>query len=131
MKKNFLAVATAIALATVLSGCANISYIVDNYSGVPVQEISTRYDTFRVFDKPGENRMMVTASLASAAGQGLVGGLMMNPTLGATPKPVYQEAVEAFLARSGRQCLVTDGHLLAEPQWEFRYRCEGQKLASN
>ena len=41
--------------------------------GCPFNEVTTQYDTFRVFDKPTENRMMITSSLASAAGQGFVG----------------------------------------------------------
>ena len=109
------------------AGCANVQYIEQNYSGVAVESVETQYDTFRVFDKAGEGRMMITSSLGSAVGQGLVGGLLYNPTVGATPKPVFQEAVEKYLAHSGRRCVVLDGYLLAEPQWEFRYKCDAAK----
>ncbi len=115
--------------AIIMGGCASVSYIVDNYSGVPIQEVETSYDTFRVFDKPAENRMMITTSIASASGQGIVGGLMLNPAGGATPLPIFREAVEKYLAQSGRACQVKDGALIAVPQWEFRYTCEPEKVA--
>jgi hypothetical protein len=118
-----------IAVAVSTAGCASVSYIMDNYSGVQVKEITTSYDTFRVFDKPSENRMMITSSIASAAGQGIVGGLLLNPAAGATPLPVFREAVEKYLAQSGRICQVKDGTLLAVPQWEFRYSCDPEKIA--
>lgn len=94
------------------------------YSDVPVQQVTTQYDTFRVFDKPAENRMMVTSSLASAAAQGFTGGLLLNPTVTATPKPVFEEAAQAYLKQTGRNCKIVDGYLLVNPQWEFKYSCE-------
>ena len=118
-----------ISLAFAMSGCANVSYIVDNYRGVEIQEIATQYDTFRVFDKPAENRLMITSSIGSALGQGLAGGAILNPTAFATPEPVFHEAVEKFLAQSGRQCTTQTGNLLATPQWEFRYSCDPAKVA--
>jgi len=105
-------------------GCASMNYIMQAYDGVPVQQVSTQYDTFRVFDKPAENRMMITSSLASAAAQGFTGGLLLNPTVTATPKPVFEEAAQAYLKQSGRNCKITDGYLLVNPQWEFKYSCE-------
>ncbi|MEQ1712348.1 MAG: hypothetical protein ABL908_13235, partial [Hyphomicrobium sp.] len=68
-------------VAASLAGCASISYITQHYSGVPPVEIATAHDNFRVFDKPTDGRVMVTASLAAAAGQGLAGGLLLNPTV--------------------------------------------------
>lgn len=114
-----------LATSTVIisSGCASVNYIMQAYDGVPINEVTTQYDTFRVFDKPTENRMMITSSLASAAGQGFVGGLLFNPTVAANPKPVFEEAAQAYLKKTGRDCQITDGYLLINPQWEFKYRC--------
>lgn len=117
-------------MAFSLGGCANINYIMDNYSGVGIKEVATQYDTFRVFDKPAENRLMITSSIGSAIGQGLVGGATFNPTVAAAPEPVFHEAVEMYLAQSGRKCEVQPGVLLAQPQWEFRYSCDPQQVAS-
>jgi len=117
----FLTMATA-GVAT--SGCASFSYITQAYNGVPVQQVSTQYDTFRVFDKPTENRMMITSSLASAAAQGFTGGLLLNPTATASPKPIFEEAALAYLKQTGRNCKIMDGYLLVNPQWEFKYSCE-------
>ncbi|MBS0233463.1 MAG: hypothetical protein JSR99_08245 [Proteobacteria bacterium] len=107
-----------------VSGCASMNYIMQAYDGVPVQQVATQYDTFRVFDKPAEGRMMITSSLASAAAQGFAGGLLLNPTVTATPKPVFEEAAQAYLKQTGRNCKITDGYLLVNPQWEFKYSCE-------
>lgn len=117
-------------MAVLLSGCANINYIMDNYSGVELKEVATQYDTFRVFDKPTENRLMITSSIASSVGQGVVGGALFNPAIAASPEPVFHEAVELYLAQSGRKCEVQPGVLLAQPQWEFRYSCDPQQVAS-
>ena len=113
-----------ILVAATGAGCATVQYISRNYADVPVTNVTTAYDDFRVYDKPGEGRMMITSSLGSAIGQGVIGGLTYNPAIGATPKPVFQEAVEKYLASAGRRCAVTDGYLLAQPQWEFRYTCD-------
>jgi hypothetical protein len=116
-----LLVASAIGVAT--GGCASVNYITQGYGDVPINEVTTQYDTFRIFDKPSDNRMMVTSSLASAMGQGFAGGLLFNPTLTANPKPVFEEAAQAYLKKTGRTCQITDGYLLIQPQWEFKYNC--------
>ncbi len=106
------------------AGCATVQYISRNYADVPVATVETPYDNFRVYDRPGDGRMMITSSFGSAIGQGVVAGLTYNSAIGATPKYVFQEGVEKYLAGTGRRCSVTDGYLLAQPQWEFRYTCE-------
>lgn len=113
----------AAALCLGLTGCASMEYIVKNYNDVPVVEHTTSYDTFRVFDKPREGRMMITSSIGAAAAGGFAKGLTFGASGTVAPKPVYQEAVESYLAKTGRACRVTDGTLLADPQWEFRYEC--------
>jgi hypothetical protein len=107
-----------------------MDYARENYRDVQLVEIATSHDTFRVFDKPAENRLMITSSLAMAAGAGAVGGLLLNPTAGATPQPVFREAVDKFLASTGRSCVVTESALLIQPQWEFRYTCQDAKVAA-
>ena len=109
--------------AALLSGCASMEYIVKNYNEVPIVHHSTPYDTFRIFDKSAENKLMITSSLGMAAAGGFAKGLTFGASGPTTPRPVFQEAVESYLSKTGRACRVIDGYILADPQWEFRYDC--------
>jgi len=111
-----------------LSGCgAGMQYAMDNYSGVKVVDYEViDEDIYRVFDKPAENRLMITPSVARAAGAGALQGLTFGgadamDTLG--PKPKFEKAALAFLASTGRTCRIVDGYLIVKPQWEFKYDC--------
>ena len=53
-----------------LSGCAGASYAMSEYSGVKVNKITTKHDTYRIFDKPEQGKMMVTSSVGHSVGQG-------------------------------------------------------------
>lgn len=79
-------------------------------------------DTWRIFDKPAEGRLMITPSLGTAAVNALKSGPfgIFDTDI---PKPYYQQAVEGWLVSTGRSCNVTDGYLLIRPQWEFKYSC--------
>jgi hypothetical protein len=100
-----------------------MEYIVKNYNDIKMVEHTTSYDTFRIFDKPAEGKVMVTSSLGAAAAGGFVKGLTFGASGPAVSKPIFQEAIEDFLAKSGRTCRIMDGYLLVDPQWEFRYDC--------
>lgn len=107
-----------------LSGCASINYIVNEYRGIEVREVKMPDDTYRVFDKPAESKMMVTSSLGSAAGQGFAKGLTFGAAQTEPPKPLFEAAALQFLTDSGRPgCRVLDAYLLASPQWEVKYDC--------
>lgn len=121
----------ALAISLALTGCASFSYIAESYGNISLVEVTTRYDTFRVFDKPAEGKLMITSSLSSAMASGFAGGLLLNPTATQTPKPIFQEGAEQFLAQSGRSCRIIDGYLLVNPQWEFRYECDGAPLITS
>ena len=114
---------TILVAATTLSGCAGINYAVDNYSGITPVDFVSRGEEYRIFDKPNEQRMMVTPSLARAAGVGFVRGLTFGIADNEIPKPFFENAASDFLANSGRKCDVKDGFKIIEPQWEFRYSC--------
>ncbi len=116
--------------AIVLGGCASMDHMMQHYANTPVQEFRNHHDNFRIFDKPADGRVMITSSIESAAAQGLVGGLTFNPALAAPPKPIYEQAVAQYLAASGRQCTISDGYLLVQPQWEFRYTCAAASAQS-
>jgi hypothetical protein len=111
-------------LCVALSGCASVNYIMKEYDGVPVKEVRMPDDTYRIFDKPAENKLMVTSSLGSAAGQGFVKGLTLGAAPTEPPKPLYEAAALQFLTESGRPgCRILNSYLLAQPQWEVKYDC--------
>lgn len=115
-------------LATGLSGCAGVNYIVENYSNIEVREVTMPDDTYRVFDKPNESRMMVTSSLSSAAGQGLGKGLLLNAIDTTPPGPLFEAAANRYLAETGRpECEASSVVLLVQPQFEVKYRCATAK----
>lgn len=117
--------AGVILLAAALSGCAGVNYIVENYSGVDYEDVAMPDDTYRVFDKPSEGRMMVTSSLSSAAGQGIGRGLLLNSIDTTPPGPLFEAAANQFLVNKGRpECRAVSTALLVQPQFEVRYRCE-------
>ena len=122
--RGLLSKSSLFAGVALISGCASVSYITQNYSSVSPVSVATGYDTFNVFDLPASNKLMVNSSVGAA----FVSGATFN--VAATPKPVFQEAGERFLAQSGRQCRIVDGYALATMQWEFRYDC-GAGLATS
>jgi hypothetical protein len=111
-----------VAVSLGLGGCAGFDEAVeisDEYAATPVVEYENTGGEWRIADKPAENRLKIGPSLArsfSAAFGGTV-------TFAELPRVEYQTAVEGWLASSGRTCMVTDGQLLVNPQWEFRYSC--------
>ena len=112
-------------------GCAGINYAAQQYSGVRVEEVAMPDDTYRIFDKPAENRMMVTSSLAAAMGQGLGAGLLLNAIDNTPPKPRFDAAALQYLENTGRPgCRVVDLYLLVKPQFEVKYDCAPQASAA-
>ena len=101
----------------VLAGCSGVQYAMDNYRGIKPQKIAHNGQTFRVFDKPEEGRMMITPSLGKAALQGATFGAA------ATAEMTFQGAAETYLEITGRQCEVGDPKLVVQPQYEVFYRC--------
>jgi len=114
----------ALGFALTCGGCASVSYITQEYSGIEVQTVQMPDDNYRVFDKPTASKMMVTSSLSSAMAQGFGQGLLLNAIDNTPPKPLFEQAAVAYLAQSGRpSCRIVDAYLLAKPQYEVKYDC--------
>ena len=113
---------SSIAGLLLLTGCAGYAAALQ-YSGTPVVPYMNMADTWRIFDRPQEGRLMITPSYGRAAGAGLLTGLTLGAADTDIPKPEYQTAVEGWLISTGRMCRVTDGYKLIRPQWEFKYSC--------
>jgi len=127
---NWLA---AFGAAVTLCCCASANYVMNEYSGVEVTRFEVPdKDTYRVFDKPSQNKLMITPSLDRAAGAGFVSGL----TFGAVSaqdnlgrKPEFEQVTLAYLTSTGRSCRIVDGYIVIQGQWEFKYDCSVQPPA--
>jgi hypothetical protein len=119
-------------MAAALGGCSSFSYLGESYGAMHAQIVTTKADTWRVFDRAAESKILVQRNPGIAAAQGAVGSLGLNATNAAMPQPDYQEAAEAFLAQTGRSCRIKDGYLVVAPSWEFTYECgAGQGATSS
>ena len=111
-----------IIMAAALGGCSSFSYLGETYGAMQAQVVTTKADTWRVFDRTAESKILVQRNPDNA--QGVVGSLGLKAANAAMPQPDYQEAAEAFLAKSGRSCRIKDGYLVVAPSWEFSYECD-------
>lgn len=117
----------AVLASVCLSGCAGLSYVIENYSGITPEPVSMPDDTYRVYDKPHENRMMITSSLGSSAAQGVGRGITFGLADTTPPEPRFEAAANQYLALKGRsECKATSATLLVTPQFEVKYRCDPQ-----
>lgn len=131
-----------LAIAILLSGCAGMNYAMENYNGIKVVDHTVRpsagqpqteeingqtYEiskNYRIFDKPNENRLMITASLGDAAGQGLAEGFTFGLIDHSPPIIQYENAAIDYLKSTGRTCIATKSFLIAKPQYEVQYSCK-------
>ena len=112
----------ALAISLTFSGCAGFDEAVqisNEYAETPVVEYENNTGSWRIADKANEGRLRIGPSLAGSFSAAFGGTV----TFADLPREDYQDAVEGWLASSGRNCMVTDGRLLVSPQWEFRYSC--------
>lgn len=125
---------SVVACALALAGCAGVSYVMKEYSGISPKPFEIEgEDIYRVFDRPEANKLMITPSFGKAAGAGALQGLTFGgvdamDSIG--PKPMFEHAALAYLKSTGRQCRVLDGYLVIRPQWEFKYDCSLPALAA-
>ena len=117
-----IGVLTVIAACVSLSGCAGFDEAVevsDQYAGTPIVRYDNAGGSWRISDKPNEGRLKIGPSLAGSFSAAF--GRVVTFT--APPRNEYQRTVEGWLTSTGRSCTVTDGYLLVDPQWEFKYSC--------
>lgn len=114
----------SVLLAISLTGCAGMDYAMKNYTGVPITRFKYDNDTYRIFDKPAENRLMITSSLGAAAGAGAVKGFTLGLSGPMTVESDFRRATKAYLDSTDRRCTILEGSLVVQPQWEFTYRCD-------
>lgn len=107
-----------------MTGCSGINYVVENYSGVDVEHFEANGQTWRIFDKPAEGRLMITPSLGKAAAVGAAQGATFGLSRGgANPVQNFEAAANLFIKSRDKTCQVTSGSLVVNPQYEFFYAC--------
>lgn len=113
----------AAVLPLVFASCGNLRYIVAEYDGIKTVVHQAPQATIRIFDKPAQQKMMVTPTIGKALGMGAASGATLGMwTPGTDPFPL-QEAAQNYLDVTGRRNYrITKGRLLVKPQWEFEYR---------
>lgn len=118
MKKLLIA-----AICLPLAGCAGASYVMDEYKGIDPVDVKMPDDTYRIFDKPNAQKVMITPSMETAVEIGAMRGLTWGIGDFDVPKPRFEAAVSKFLSEAGRKCEIKDGYKVLDIQWEFRYSC--------
>ncbi|TLD68296.1 hypothetical protein FEM03_23555 [Phragmitibacter flavus] len=111
-----------------LTSCGGFKYAVQNYRGVKVQKHHGPDFEIRVFDKPEENRMMVTPTVGRAAKEGYISGATLGLASIENTKAGYQKQAQDFLDHNERKMEIYKGDLVVKPQWEFWYRAKGKTI---
>lgn len=124
MPKACLLKIAVLSAAVGLSGCANLNYAMDEYGQTPMVLYEHRDKTYRLWDKPDQNKMMVSSNLGAAAGDGFMTGLTFGIVSAYPGEPTMRSVAEGYLAGKQRKCTVAIGTLIQQPQWEFRYQCQ-------
>lgn len=107
-----------VAAALALTGCQGMGYAIQHYGNTPrLNWTDASGKSFGIYDKPDENRMMVTASMAKSIAIGATYFLASDGGF------VYKAAAEEYLLEQGRDCLATSTTLIVEPQYEVAYTC--------
>lgn len=93
-----------------LSACSGAGYAIENYSGVDVQHIQVNGESWRIFDKPNEGRLMVTPSLGRAASVGAVQGATFGISDGGKDTMAeFEAAADACVKWRNSRCGVSKG----------------------
>ncbi len=100
-----------------LTACSGMGYAIENYAGTKAIQFQHDGQRFRVYDKPAENRLMITPSFGRASLQGATFGGA------ATAEMTYELAAQAYLTSTGRECEISDLKLIVQPQYEAFYLC--------
>jgi hypothetical protein len=89
-------------------------FIGGDYGDVEVVELQLGGETYRVFDKPSANKMIVTKPM----------GWVLVHGSGWTPKEPFEAAALKHLANTGRSsCRVTEASVIIGPKHEIKYDC--------
>jgi hypothetical protein len=106
------------------AGCSGVDYAMQTYGEVTPVSFLSRGTSWRIFDKPEDQIMMVTPSIGDVVGAGIVEGITVG-AIGNQTAPVthFRLAASEYLTSTGRTCTITSTREVVDPQWEFTYEC--------
>jgi hypothetical protein len=105
-----------------LAGCAGVDKALE-YDDT-VHKVSMADDTYRVFEHPNKDRIMVTPSLETGLGAGFVQGATLGLVDAMTPEQKMEAAARKHLNDTGRSsCTLGNGYEILKGQYEFRITC--------
>jgi hypothetical protein len=115
----------AIAAALILSACATVNYLYEEYGtadkdGSVLLEDGTNFWIWLHKSKP---KMIVSVDVAGAAATGFITGLTFGATSGAPPQPLFERAAARWFAEHRPNCHTTKAVPIEKVQFEFDYEC--------
>lgn len=119
---RFLTVGAALLLAA----CGNINYVRENYSGVQYVEYSPTGNpdnTYFVYDKPTESRMMLLDRSGSPMSAAAISGATLGAIDTSRPVAVFRQVAEDWLKTQSRTCTTGTIDRLSRAVAEVRYSC--------
>lgn len=127
MKVNLL-ILSAILLALPLVGCQSKKPTTNRYGGVEMQRFTTtsgdgRGDTYQVFDKPSENRLMIASNVGTSTSLGVAQGLTFGLAGSGGLATKVRGAAQQFLDSTGRNCAIYSVEPIGDPRYEVLYTC--------
>ncbi|MEQ1753748.1 MAG: hypothetical protein ABL973_06415 [Micropepsaceae bacterium] len=124
MRRALVAQLSMVLTITSLSACAYPQYVNDDYRYIPLTNFAYENRSFRIFDKPSSNKLIITPSLSTAVSDVVIRNATFGKYNNTTEQQTLENAVVAYLAGQGRKCTITGASLMYDPQWEFTYDCE-------
>lgn len=119
--KLFAVLLTALSL----TGCASTGLKTAMSYTPKVTPFEFESETWRMFEHPDKNRIMVTTSIGTAFGAGAVSGLTLGTVRPADPEEKrFERAARAYLDGTERtNCKIDSGYLVVRLQYEFYFTC--------
>lgn len=117
--------AALIAVTAILAGCVSTTAL-NRAMSYPSTSTAVQMpdDTYRVFEHKTESALMTTPSIGKALGPGIAKGVTLGMADQKTPIDGHRAAARQYLDTTGRaNCEIVSGYVLADPQYEFMYRC--------
>lgn len=96
------------------------------YDAKSLTQVAMSDDTYRVFEHPSGDRLMVTSSIGRSARSGATFGALPVSSLES-----HKAAARRHLDQTGRQaCQIVSGEELVKPQYEFVFTCPADATQS-
>lgn len=118
----FLMSAVALTVAACSIPGEGLSYAMNNYRGVDPVSVEIANTDWKIYDKPSQNRMMITTGTKTSTESGLKTGVQFGTSgYPFTTEQEFRPYADIWLAQKG--CKITDGRLVVPWQYEFDYAC--------